>query len=347
MKIDARRVDAFLRRPDPAVRTILVYGPDGGLVRERAEMLARTVVPDLADPFRIAAFTGRALITDPARLADEAAALVFGGGRRVLRVRDAGDDVAALLATFLEDARGDPLESALTIVEAGDLGPRSRLRTLFESNAAAAAIPCYADDADGVAALIQSRLRRDGIAIAPDALDYLVAHLGNDRMVTRGEIEKLALYAGRDGRLELPDVVGCVGDSGALSLDEIAMAVSDGDLPGLLRALDRAFADGNAPVSVLRAVARHFQRLHLAAGLVAGGQKPEQAIAALRPPVFFKARGPFLAQLRRWPPAWLGSALSRLTEAEIACKTTGMPDETLCVRTLMEIARAARRKATA
>ena len=82
MKLPAARIAAFLKRPDHAIRAVLFYGPDLGLVRERADILARTVCPDLKDPFRIADLSGAALVADPARLADEAAqmSLLAGGG---------------------------------------------------------------------------------------------------------------------------------------------------------------------------------------------------------------------------------------------------------------------------
>lgn len=340
MKVEPRRIESFLRKPDPAARAVLVYGPDAGLVRERAEALARTVVPDLADPFRVAELTGRTLAGDPARLPDEAAAIAFGGGRRVLRVRDAGEESAAPFAAFLDAPAGD----ALVVVEAGDLGRASRLRSLFEGHRAAAAIACYADDSQSLEAVIESSLAQEKITIAPDALAFLVENLGGDRGVTRSELGKLALYAGPGGHVTLADAEACIGDSAALSLDAVALAVAGGDLRGLLAALDRAFAEGGSPVAILRAVARHFQRLHLAAALVARGETPDKAMAALKPPIFYKARDAFRAQLRRWPLAWIAAAITRLNEAEIACKSTGMPDEAVCTRTLMEIARAVGRR---
>jgi len=42
MKLAAGRVEGFLRRPDPEIRAVLLYGPDAGLVRERAEALLTT-----------------------------------------------------------------------------------------------------------------------------------------------------------------------------------------------------------------------------------------------------------------------------------------------------------------
>jgi len=211
VKIAAPRIAAFLERPDPAAVAVLVYGPDRGLVRERADLLARTVVAEADDPFRVADLSGAAINDDPARLNDEAAALALGGGRRLVRVRDAADAVAKIFDAFLDGPGGD----ALVVVEAGDLGPRSALRRVFEGAANAAALPCYADDARTLRQVINETLGRHGQTATPEALEYLAANLGSDRQVTRNELEKLALYKGEPGTVELDDVLACVGDSAA------------------------------------------------------------------------------------------------------------------------------------
>ena len=102
--------------------------------------------------------------------------------------------------------------------------------------------------------------------------------------------------------------------------------------------------EGMHPVGMLRAVARHFLRLHLAAGHLAQGKSVDQALAALKPPVIFKAADRFRRQLSRWPADRLGKALEVLTEAEADCKTTGMPAAEISSRALMMIARAAARR---
>src|SRR5260370_42250278 len=90
MKLSAARVAAFLQRPNREIRAVLLYGPDAGLVSERADAVARTICPDLKDPFRVADLSGSAVVTDPARLPDEAAQMSLIGGRRVVPARDAG-----------------------------------------------------------------------------------------------------------------------------------------------------------------------------------------------------------------------------------------------------------------
>ena len=339
MKIDARRADAFVRSPDAAARAILIYGPDSGLVRERARALVVGAAGDAADPFRVAEMTGGALTSDPARLADEAQAISLIGGRRAVWVREATDGLASLFGSFLEEVPGD----SLVVVEAGDLSPRAKLRSLFEGAANAAAIPCYVDEGRSLEGVITDTLRARSLSVAPDALAYLSTRLGGDRLAIRSEIEKLALYCLNELEVTLEAAEICVGDSAEMTLEDLAFAAAGGDQRELGRALARIAQESTSPVTVLRAAIRHFQRLHLARSVIDAGGDMGRALGALRPRLFFKREAPFRAQLSRWPLAALADALDSLTAAEVDCKTTGLPAEAITERTLVALcARAAR-----
>jgi DNA polymerase-3 subunit delta len=340
VKLAGARIEPFLRSPDPSVRAVLVFGPDLGLVRERVQRLMQGVVKDLSDPFRIAELTPAMLKAEPSRLGDEAAAIALGGGRRVVVLRDAGDSHSGAISSFLADPKGD----SLVVIEGGELGPRSSLRKLFEGADNAAALACYGDEGGSLAAVIQDELKTAGLMAEPDAMAYLIDHLGGDRRLTRAELGKLALYMGGPGRVGLADATACIGDTAALGLDDLALATADGDHAGAQRVLDRLLREGSHPVAMLRAVSRHFLRLHLAAGHIAQGKSVDQAMAALKPPVIFKAAERFRRQLGRWPVDRLGRALDVLTEAEGDCKTTGMPAAELASRALIMLARAAARR---
>jgi DNA polymerase-3 subunit delta len=340
MKIDARNFERFLKAPDPAIRAVLVYGPDEGLVRERGAALARSVVPDLADPFRVAELAGDAIEKDPARVADEAAALAFGGGRRVVRVRGCGNGAAPAFAGFLKDAKGD----ALVVVEAGDLDGRSALRKLFEGADNGAALACYADDARTLESVIRAGLKAEGVAVADDAVAWLAGRLGGDRAVTRMEIAKLALYVGKDREATLDDACAVIGDSAEIDADGAVRAAAIGDVAALLRALDRLGAEGTSPITILRAAQRHFTRLHLCAGLVEGGLEAGAAMMKLRPPVFWKEQDGFKRALRRWSSERLAAALTALLDAErIAKSGLGGAGGLAVERALLRLARAAPR----
>ena len=336
MKLQAGRVDAFLRRPDPEIRAILFYGPDAGLVRERADAVARLICPELHDAFRVADLTASAIVGDPARLHDEAAQISLMGGRRVIRVRDGGDQLAQTLVRFLADPPGD----ALTVIEAGDLPGRSSLRRAFDEAATGAAIGCYPDSARDLAGVIRDSLAAHRVSATRDAVDFLVEHLGNDRMVTRSELEKLSLYAGDGGRIDLDDARVAIDDAAALALDDVVLAAADGDAAALDRALGRVFQEGESPVSVVRAALRHLQRLHGLVARVAGGVSVDEAIRGARPPIFFKQQDNYRRQISRWREPRLRRHLDALADAEARMKTTGLPAETICRAALMNLAQA-------
>lgn len=336
MKLAPARLAGFLRAPDPAARVILVYGPDAGLVRERADILARTVSPDLADPFRVAELAAGALAGDPARLHDEAAAMSLVGGRRVVRLREAGDGIAALVERFLA---APPPGDSLIVIEAGELPARSSLRRAVEASPRAVAVACYADGPREIEALTREVLGAHRVTATPEAMQYLLAHLGGDRGVSRQELEKLALYAGDGGRVDGAAAMAAVGDTAALDLDDVIFAAADGDAAAMERALQRAMQEGQSPVTIVRAAMRHFQRLQLAAARVAEGTGADEAVRGLRPPLFFKLADRFKGQLRLWPPRRAARVLELLTEAEVNLKRTGPPPETICHKALLDIAR--------
>jgi len=335
VKLAGTKAEAFVKSPDPSVRAVLLYGPDAGLRRERSTALLKAIIADPADPFCVSEITAAQLKDDPARLADEAAALTFGGGRRFVRVRDASDKLAPLLKEFLAGSPGD----AFVVIEGDDLPARSALRKLFESDRSAAALACYHDDARSLDAVVRAFFSDAGVGISREALAFLSSQLGGDRELTRRELEKVLLFksgAGAiGGEITLEDAEACVGDSALLSLDDVAFATAGGNLAGLERALGRCFNEGNAPVSVLRAVARHFQRVHAVAGAPGA---VEDAMKRLRPPVFWKTEAAFRAQAEAWRPPGLARAMDKLMEAEASCKRSGAPAELLASRALLEIA---------
>jgi DNA polymerase-3 subunit delta len=341
VKIEARQVEAFLKKPDPKVRAVVIYGNDDGLVAERAVALAKSICEDLKDPFRVVDIAGDALKQDPARLADEFGALSMMGGRRVIRVRPAGEESVPALENLVEAPAGD----ALIIVEAGNLTPRSSLRTLAETEAALAALPCYMDNEAALEGLVESAARAQGLTVEPDALEWIVERLGGDRGQTRGEIEKLLLYKGADAgkSVTLEDAMAVLGDTASIGIDDVVAATFDGDLVALDRALDRVFAEGGNPVQLVRSLQRHADQLHLVSGHAAKGGNLEGAM--------FKARGlprggpvrqRFERHVRGWPLPRLSLALTTILEAEIDCKRTGLPDEAIARRLCLRLGQAAR-----
>ncbi len=344
MKLAGQPLERFLRRPAPDLPVVLVYGPDQGLVRERVERLVAAVLDDPKDPFRLSELGADALRADPGRLLDEARALCLVGGRRVVRVRQAGDQATAACRALL----GLDAIEALILIDAGELGPNSSLRRLLEAAPKAAAIACYRDEGRDLGALVDRLLAEHDLQVEPDARAYLVEHLGADRGITRSEIAKLALYFAEPAdrrpapRVTLEAAAQVVGDSAALDLDDLVHAAALGDPRQVERCLDRLLGEGEAPVRLLRALANHLTRLHALALRIEAGEGIDQVIDRARPPIHFRRKASVRAALGRWPAARSAAALGRLVEAEVGCKTTGWPAAALCRRAVLAICLGAR-----
>ncbi len=353
MKLTWKQIDAFVRKPDPQARVILIYGPDTGLVRERGQAIGRTVVSDLNDPFNAVTLTGAQLDADPARLLDEANAMSMLGGNRLVRVEDAGDGLTPLLKEYC----ANPSPHNLVVLEAGNLGTKSPLRALCEKLANAAALPCYVDDGRDLSTLIRDSLQHAGYGIDADALAWLAVNINGDRQRIRSEIEKIVLYMGpapgydgpngtavsqRLGTIHMPDVVACCGEAGAQDLDDLVQAVASSQPEIALRCYSLLLQEGVAAVAILRSLQMHFRKLHLTQARIGEGLPADEAMKKLSPPVFFKQQDSFKAQLRRWSMPQLESVLQRLALLEAQTKQTGTPVETLCGQAVLSMSRAGR-----
>ncbi len=338
MIVKSSDADRYVAKPPQGLAAALIFGPDQGLVRERAETLIKTVVADPGDPFRVADLDEATLSADPARLFDETAALSMLGGRRVVRVRGAGNGLAKLFETFLSDHAGD----ALVVVEAGDLAKGTGLRRVFEDADDAAAVGCYPDNARDLSDVVRMALKAEGLSIAPDALEDAVSRLGSDRGVTRRELEKLALYAHGATKVDLKDVRAAMGDEAEARVEEALDAAGSGDLPRLDLALERLWIAGTNPAQIIRGALSHFQRVWLVKLAASRGEPVEGAMRKGWPQIHFSRAEAFKAQIARWSEAHLSDACDLLLETEALSRTTAIPAEAVTARALFSVAAMAR-----
>ncbi len=334
VKISGGRADHWVSNPDPKHYAVLFYGPNLGLVRSRSKSVVRTFSGDSHDdPFAVATIDEARLKAEPSVISDEAFAQSFLGGGKVVWVTGANDRIAGHLSEVLSaDMPPNPI-----VVEAGDLPPRSKLRSLFEKADNAAAVGCYEDDSRSVTTLVETRFRELGIQADRRAVEALAVRLGRDRMANLSEIDKVCLYAGEGGQLDEQTIALAVGDGAVSSLDDIVFAIFDGRRDVADRLLAGGFVEGIAPVQFVRRLQSHLERLLVVRSSIDKGEAADRAMGKLRPPVFFKFKDRFRRQVSFWPTAQLEKCVVAFTTLEIECKSTGMPDTALCQRMSLSI----------
>lgn len=336
MKLPFKQIEPFVRQPDPKARVILIYGPEGGLMKERSAIIGKTVVADLNDPFNAVTLSADKLLEDPARLMDEAMAMSMMGGSRLIRIEDASDSLSPLVKDYLQN----PSAQNLVVIEAGELNTKSPLRALIEKADNAAALPCYVEDERDLGGLIRDTLKEAGLAIDHDASGLLAAALVGDRLRARSELDKLILYKGADKKpVTLDDVQACTGGAGAQTLDRFVYAVTGSKPEAVLTSFQILIQEGVSLITILRSLQNHFRRLHIVKARVERGEALEMIMKSLQPPVFWKQEDMFKTQIRLWSLQGLARTLQKLSDLEASCKKTGVPDETLTAQALLSISR--------
>ena len=310
-------VDNFLRRDGEKAVAVLIYGPDGGTVRERARQLVISVAGSIDDPFAVARLDDAGLVADPARLADEAQALSFGGGRRVVWVENAGSGFLKAMPLVTSAAPGN-----LIVAEAGSLAKSAGLRALFEPAAHLWIVPCYEDSAIDLERLIAEELDAKGLATDIEVREALIALLGADRRMSRQELAKLALYCHGKTHVSLADVEAVCGDVAELSADDLLNAVFDGSIADADDAFMRLRDSGLSGSGLLSMASSHAARLTRLRVDVERGKTPEMAVRQARPPVFFKQQPVMQRQVALWDGDSLLAASDLLGRAARDTRTT-------------------------
>ena len=335
-----KEIDAFLARPDPGRPIILLYGPDAGLVRERADALLSSAVDDPNDPFSLVKLDGDELSAEPSRRVDEAMTVPLFGGRRAIRVRAGSRSFASGVDTLANT----PLKDCRIVIEAGELRPESPLRKACERAKTAVAIGCYPDGERELSKLIDDELRIADLHIAQDARATLMALLGGDRQASRNELRKLTLYAHGKGEVTLDDVMAVVADASELKLDPIV----DGAFAGRADLVEGEFAKamvaGTYPGVIISAAQRQAAWLHKSALAIAEGTPLSTILDGGFPRLHFSRKGAVETALRHFNAARLAAVIDQLATVALDMRKQPAIAAAIAQRGLLSVAVNARRK---
>lgn len=336
--VKSHQAEGFLKALERVPPAVLFYGADAGLVSERAGLLARRLAE--REGGEVLRIDDVDLENEPARISIELQTIAMFGGRKIVRTLAGRRVNANALKALVESGQ---LEGFL-IVEAGNLRPDESLRTLFEKSGGAAAVACFPDEARDLDVVIGEVLRGAGLQIAPEAKKLLLTRLGADRAMSRGEVEKLALFVRGRTLIEEADVEAAVGDAAELALDRIVLAAGSGRSAEAVMECDRIVAAGESAQGVILALQRHFLRLHRVRSGHDDGRSMDDVMRSLRPPPHFKQKAAIEQQCRQWSVAKLNAALAKIGATAQAARLNSALESTLASNLLLELGALAKMK---
>lgn len=330
----AGEVDAFLSRPDTSFPVVLVYGPDTGLVSERAARVASLSGVDPADPFASVVLMADELEKSIGRLFDEARTVSMFGGRRLIRIKGAGNGKA--LAEAVTELAANPPADAVIVIEAGELRKNAPLRVGVERGRAAMALPCYPDEQRGLDKLIDEELAAAGTSIDRAGRDALKARLGGDRLASRGEVQKLCLYAHGQGAITQADVLAVVGDVSSETVEEAVDAALAGEARRLPHLVERLQASGVSSYQIQGPLQRQFQQLlSMRQEMDAQGSSAADIVARRR--VHFSRAPAMTRALQSWTVEALARSLARIEADILKSRKEAALQQVITYRLLLEL----------
>ena len=323
--------DRFINHPPAGVFLYLVFGTDAGLVAERARTTLSRAVDDPKDGFQLVRMDGDDIASDPLRLADEANAIPMFGGRKAIGLEAGGKSLLPAIEPLLRA----PPRDCVIVVEAGALKRDHLLRKLCEKEKAAAAIECFPDSPREIGQLIDSELAASSLTIDPDAKELLLSLLGQDRLTTRSELDKLATYAHGGTRVSVADVEAVVADASALVMDHAIDGAFRGAFAAVETTTERIFQENGDVNALLASALRHATALHRARIAMDQGGSGEGSFYGPR-------RTLAEQQLRQWDATRLGKAITMLGDAIGRARREPRLAQPIAVRALWSVAIASR-----
>ena len=328
-------VDAFLRRPDPAIGALLIYGDEPDAVRDIAARAVRKIAGSLDDPFSVVTLQDGDLSSDPARLADEVQSISMFGGAKAIWIRNADQSFLKAVMPVLEGK----VSGNFVVAEAGLLAKSSQLRSAFEKSAHAYVVPLYEAEAGEIAGMVEQVLAKDNLKIDRDAIHRFIELSGTSRGLVQREAEKLALYCLGQQQVSLADVEAICGNDTGAEPDDLIDSIFLGQVEEtdrLFHALVQSGTDAGRLVSVAHFHAMKLQDFRTA---MERGASADQVLRSARPPIFFKRMSRIQTQLRNWPLSELITAGQTLGATVFQVRQNAELGQAIANRCLLSLAR--------
>lgn len=320
-----------LPRLRPDVRLYLFHGADEAGAADLARQLAAT----MPDAERVD-LDGATLKKNPGLLADEAASPSLFGDARLIRATVGEESLEALQLLLDAQRTGSPVIALAPSVKAS-----ARIVKLALDSPRAVAVASYEPSPADLDKLVAAMLAAQGLRPAPGLARRLADAAAGDRAVIAREVDKLALYLDaaperpHDAALADLDAIGAEWGEGeqAAAVD----ALIEGKPAELGAGLARLDEGGASPIPWLRALQRRLIALGEMRAAIDRGEPADAVMKRHR--VFFRDEAKVTRDLRRWTPAMIATALSRVRDAELAVMRTGNAGAVAAEHAAVDLAR--------
>ncbi|MGN7661787.1 MAG: DNA polymerase III subunit delta [Anaplasma sp.] len=319
VKITPSKLRDFFKSPE-AYTSVLLYGSDCSRVG-----LYTQKILDLMNrngEFVIHRMVFAQVAKDPEQLLVNMMTVPMFNQKSLILLTDAKDALGADFKAALEKINP---QHCYVIIQARELPGASTLKDYYNRHKTFAAVGCYKEDSVGP--VVDDFLSQHGISHTKEAFRLLCDSLQQGSACIQSELEKLLLYLGKDKNLSTEDVQKSLATDLDPVLDDLCVAIADGNLEDFLKLADALFQNKIAPVLIIRSCLKYFMRVEYLIRKTRDGESIDQAMRSIQPPVFFRLVPRLKKHALSLPYKTVQLILGRLLETEIQCKLSDTTQE--------------------
>ena len=192
-------------------------------------------------------------------------------------------------------------ESCIILLKSEQLSPKSPIRVFFEKSNDHIIVPCYEETNFEKNQLISSYFKNEGIDISQEQIQNLSALVPNERTIIINEIEKLVIILKSNKLSNFNDTMfSYLSESTDVDLTKFINSLCLGEIKSFSKEYNTVTDFGKDNMKLMTLMIDHFFKLLTVKQNIREGKTMQDAVAMLRPKIFFKYVDSFYLQLQKF-----------------------------------------------
>ncbi len=211
-------------------------------------------------------------------------------------------------------------KNVFLIIVTDILEKKSKLRSLFETNATTLCIPCYLDTDRDLKTIAETELKKNNITISRESINLLIDKANYDRNNLKNEIEKIKSFALNKKNVETNEIRSIINFSGSYKSDSLINECLCGNILQYKKILSELYIDTMNYIFLLRILGNKIQRLLNMKELEDNCSSLDNLLNTSKPPIFWKEKPLVRKQLIIWNINDLKTVINEINNTELLCK---------------------------
>ncbi len=308
MLINDRIYNEFIENIS-SYKFILIHGQDRGKVSEKSLEIIRKLDSINQNSLEIISFDPDEFYKSKNYFYDLVYQKSFFSKNTVIRINldlfKSEKDILQALENL------DIYKSNYIIIESNYLSKNSLITRLFKRNDTYALITCYQET--NVKQSIVKYLKLFSLNLDDYSLSYLIDKFGNDTLITKNEIKKLALYSNGE-KIYYTTILEAIGDNSIITLNELTDSIGIEKKAKINYLYEKTSSLGLNYIVFLKSIGRHLRMI-----LEAKSNNLKYA-KDIKPLIHFSRYTKINQQMKSISIKQLKKYLVQIYELEVACK---------------------------